>query len=68
MGSPGSWRSAGPRWEAAQRVMFAATPADGSKFAPGSEMVLGPTHEEVVTSLAADELHSYRQLPKNLSP
>ncbi|MCX6909117.1 MAG: proline--tRNA ligase, partial [Verrucomicrobia bacterium] len=55
----------GPRWDAAQRVMFAASPADGSKFAPGGELVLGPTHEEVITSLAADEIHSYRQLPKN---
>ncbi|MFA5191643.1 MAG: proline--tRNA ligase [Verrucomicrobiia bacterium] len=55
----------GPRWDAAQRVMFAASPADGGKVAPGGELVLGPTHEEVVTSLAADEIHSYRQLPKN---
>ena len=55
----------GPRWDAAQRVMFAAGPADGGKVAPGGELVLGPTHEEVVTSLAADEIHSYRQLPKN---
>ncbi len=29
------------------------------------EWVLGPTHEEVITSLAANELNSYRQLPKN---
>jgi len=28
------------------------------------EYVLGPTHEEIVTSLAAAELRSYRQLPK----
>lgn len=28
-------------------------------------MVLGPTHEEVVTDLAAHTLNSYRQLPKN---
>jgi len=27
--------------------------------------VLGPTHEEVITQLAAFELNSYRQLPKN---
>jgi len=55
----------GPRWAAAQRVMFSASPADGSKVAPGGELVLGPTHEEVITALAADEVRSYRQLPKN---
>ncbi len=27
---------------------------------------LGPTHEEVITDLARRELHSYRQLPRNL--
>jgi prolyl-tRNA synthetase len=29
------------------------------------EWVLGPTHEEVVTTLVAGEISSYRQLPKN---
>ncbi len=29
------------------------------------DMVLGPTHEEVITDLARRELHSYRQLPVN---
>lgn len=29
------------------------------------EWVLGPTHEEVVTLLAAGEINSYRQLPRN---
>ena len=29
------------------------------------EWVLGPTHEEVITTLVAGELSSYRQLPKN---
>ena len=29
-------------------------------------LVLGPTHEEVVTDLAAHEINSYRQLPKTL--
>lgn len=28
--------------------------------------VLGPTHEEVITHLAANEIRSYRDLPKNL--
>lgn len=31
----------------------------------GRDMVLGPTHEEVITSLAAREIASYRQLPVN---
>ena len=29
------------------------------------EWVLGPTHEEVITTIAATEISSYRQLPKN---
>ena len=32
----------------------------------GKDMVLGPTHEEVITTLVAGELRSYRQLPANL--
>ncbi len=32
----------------------------------GKEMVLGPTHEEVITDLVAGELRSYRDLPKTL--
>ncbi|MFZ4454188.1 proline--tRNA ligase [Salibacterium aidingense] len=30
------------------------------------EFVLGPTHEEVITSLVRDELNSYKKLPMNL--
>ena len=29
----------------------------------GREFALGPTHEEVVTALAREEIHSYRKLP-----
>ena len=29
------------------------------------EWVLGPTHEEVITTLVANEINSYRQLPKS---
>ncbi len=29
------------------------------------ELVLGPTHEEIVTNLVANEIQSYRQLPRN---
>ena len=32
----------------------------------GKEMVLGPTHEEVITALVSGELRSYKDLPKNL--
>ncbi|NDG23298.1 MAG: proline--tRNA ligase [Synechococcaceae bacterium WBB_10_009] len=32
----------------------------------GRDLGLGPTHEEVITALAADLLRSYRQLPVNL--
>ncbi|MCP9809619.1 proline--tRNA ligase [Cyanobium sp. HWJ4-Hawea] len=32
----------------------------------GRELGLGPTHEEVITALAADLLRSYRQLPVSL--
>lgn len=30
------------------------------------ECCIGPTHEEVITSLVRDEIQTYRQLPKNL--
>src|SRR6188768_3323673 len=32
----------------------------------GADYHLGPTHEEIITDLARRELHSYRDLPKNL--
>jgi len=32
----------------------------------GKLCVLGPTHEEIVTDLVANEIHSYRQLPVTL--
>jgi len=31
-----------------------------------ADFCIGPTHEEVVTALVRDEVHSYRQLPINL--
>jgi len=30
------------------------------------EMCLGPTHEEIITSIAREGIHSYKQLPVNL--
>src|SRR6187401_1884511 len=32
----------------------------------GGDYHLGPTHEEIITDLARREIHSYRDLPKNL--
>ncbi len=32
----------------------------------GREMVLGPTHEEVITDMVRHELNSYKQLPVNM--
>jgi prolyl-tRNA synthetase len=55
---PEIWQQSG-RYETAQGVLLKAR--DRAK----REWVLGPTHEEVVTSLLAAELSSYRQLPKN---
>jgi prolyl-tRNA synthetase len=47
------------RYETARDVLYKVR--DNSK----REWVLGPTHEEVITLLAAAEISSYRQLPKN---
>src|SRR5947207_2006224 len=55
---PEIWRQSG-RYETARDVLFKVR--DRAK----KEWVLGPTHEEVVTTLVAGEINSYRQLPKN---
>jgi prolyl-tRNA synthetase len=55
---PDIWQQSG-RYESAKDVLFKVT--DRAK----KEWVLGPTHEEVVTTLVAGEINSYRQLPKN---
>lgn len=54
----------GPRFNAARQVMFSANPMAAGRRA-AQELLLGPTHEEVITSLVAAEIRSYRQLPKN---
>ncbi|MCK9316026.1 MAG: proline--tRNA ligase [Verrucomicrobia bacterium] len=56
---PEIWQASG-RYEAAADTLFKVN--DHSK----REWVLGPTHEEVVSTLAAGEINSYRQLPINL--
>jgi prolyl-tRNA synthetase len=55
---PDIWQQSG-RYETAKDVLFKVR--DRAK----KEWVLGPTHEEVITSLVAGEVNSYRQLPKN---
>ena len=52
------WQQSG-RYEAARDVLFKVR--DRAK----KEWVLGPTHEEVITTLVAGEINSYRQMPKN---
>src|SRR5260370_25711887 len=52
------WQKSG-RYEIMKDVLFRVR--DRAK----KEWVLGPTHEEVVTTLVAGEISSYRQLPKN---
>jgi prolyl-tRNA synthetase len=55
---PDIWQKSG-RYEAASDVLFKVR--DRAK----KEWVLGPTHEEVITTLVAGEINSYRQMPKN---
>jgi prolyl-tRNA synthetase len=55
---PEIWQQSG-RYEAASDVLFKVR--DRAK----KEWVLGPTHEEVITTLVAGEINSYRQMPKN---
>ncbi|HYG35921.1 MAG TPA: proline--tRNA ligase, partial [Clostridia bacterium] len=55
---PEIWQQSG-RYETAKDVLFKVR--DRAK----KEWVLGPTHEEVITSLVAGEINSYRQMPKN---
>jgi len=52
------WEASG-RFEILRHVMFKM------KDRQDRAMVLGPTHEEVVTGLVAGEINSYRQLSKN---
>jgi prolyl-tRNA synthetase len=55
---PEIWQQSG-RYQTAQGVLFKA------RDKANKEWILGPTHEEVITTLVAGELSSYRQLPKN---
>lgn len=55
---PEIWQQSG-RYETAKDVLFKVR--DRAK----KEWVLGPTHEEVITTLVSGEINSYRQLPRN---
>jgi prolyl-tRNA synthetase len=55
---PEIWQQSG-RYETASNVLFKL------KDSGSREWVLSPTAEEVITTLAANEISSYRQLPKN---
>ena len=55
---PDIWQQSG-RYEAMRDALYKVR--DRAK----KEWVLGPTHEEVITTLTAAEISSYRQLPKN---
>lgn len=55
---PEIWQKSG-RYETASEVFFRA------KDRANKEWILGPTHEEVITTLVAGEINSYRQLPCN---
>jgi prolyl-tRNA synthetase len=52
-------------WQASGRYATAADVLFKVRDRAKKEWLLGPTHEEVITTLAASEISSYRQLPKN---
>jgi len=51
------WQESG-RWQAIDDIMFRL------KDRKGADMCLGMTHEEVFTSIARNEIRSYKQLPQ----
>ncbi len=53
------WEESG-RWSVYGEEMFRIKDRHGRQFC------LGPTHEELITTLVRDDLRSYRQLPVNL--
>ena len=55
---PDIWDKSG-RLESAREVLFHV------KDRGQKDWVLGPTHEEVITTMVSDEFSSYRQLPIN---
>ena len=55
---PEIWKKSG-RYETASDVLFKARDKQNREY------VLGPTHEEVITTMVAGEINSYRHLPRN---
>jgi len=55
---PEIWQQSG-RYVTARDVLYKV------RDRANKEWLLGPTHEEVITSLVASEINSYRQLPRN---
>jgi len=53
-------------WQQTQRWWTFQPPPLKLKDGAGRDFLLGPTHEEVMTDLAAQDLRSYRQLPFTL--
>jgi len=53
-------------WEASGRAETASNVLFKVKDSSGRQWFLSPTAEEVITTLAANEINSYRQLPKNV--
>ena len=52
-------------WEQSGRAQTASNVLFKVKDSSGRQWFLSPTAEEVITTLAANEINSYRQLPKN---
>ncbi len=52
-------------WEKSGRYVSASEVLLKARDRAKKEWILGPTHEEVITTLVAGEINSYRQLPKN---
>jgi prolyl-tRNA synthetase len=52
-------------WEKSGRYLTASDVLLKARDRAKKEWILGPTHEEVITTLVAGEVSSYRQLPRN---
>ena len=52
-------------WEKSGRLVTASDVLFKLRDRAKKEWLLGPTHEEVITTLVAGEINSYRQLPRN---
>ena len=52
-------------WQQSERYQTMADALYKLRDRAKKEWVLGPTHEEVITQLVANEINTYRSLPKN---